>query len=158
MDIYSLGDTTFKLKGKAVTTLVSADKVSVESGDRTRDFAGPGEYETNGVAVTGVLSKFGVIFVINQDNLNLVHLGSQVGSLTEEQTQAVEEADILFVSPKAASTVSQLEPKVIVPIDGEEKEKLLKELGAEGTEATFKLTITKDKLPEEPMVVVLQHG
>lgn len=158
MDIYSLGNTTFKFKGKAATTLVSADKVSVESGDKIRDFAGPGEYETNGVAVTGVSAKTGVIFVINQDNLNLVHVGSQVGSLTEEQSQAIGEADILFVSPKATSTVSQLEPKVIVPIPGEEMEKLLKELGAEGTEAASKLTITKDKLPEEPMVVVLKHG
>ncbi len=143
MDIFFLGGSTFKLKGKNVSTTVDEDKVMVED----REFSGPGEYEAKRVAVTGVPSKNGSIFVIRQDNLNLVYLGLNRELLNEEQMEFIVDTDILFVSGKSAPAVSQLEPKVIVLIGGEEK---LEPLG--------KLSITKEKMPEEPMVVVLKHG
>lgn len=143
MEISSLGDLTFQLKGKAVVTVVYPDKVVIEN----REFSGPGEYEAKRVAVTGVASKTGVIFIINQDNLHLVFPCTQTESLTEEQMQAIIETDILFVAEKSAPVVSQLEPKIIVVTNGSTL-----------VEPVAKLSITKEKLPEEPMVVVLKHG
>ena len=147
MDIYSLEDSAFKLKGKNATTVVGVGKVMVESGEAKIEFTEPGEYESKGVTITGVLSKDGVIFIINQDHLNLVYLGLQGESLSEEQMQYITDPDILFVSSKSVPAVSQLEPKVIVVMDGQEK-----------IEPMAKLSITTEKLPEEPMVVVLKHG
>lgn len=143
MEISSLGDLTFQLKGKAVTTVVYQDKVVIEN----REFSGPGEYEAKRVAVTGIASKPGMVFIINQDNLNLIFLGSQKESLGEVELQSIVETDILFVSEKSAPVVSQLEPKIIVVTNG-----------STVIEPVGKLSITKEKLPEEPQVVVLKHG
>lgn len=156
MDIYYLGSSKFKIKGKGATTIVGEGKVAVEDGDKMREFSGPGEYEVSGVSLYGVPGKVGVIFVINQDNLNLVHVGSEAGALTGEESEKIEATDILFVSPQASPLIAQLEPKVIIPMGGE-IEKFQKELGAEGVEPMSKLSITKEKLPEEPTVVILKH-
>lgn len=147
MDIYSLEGSAFKLKGKNVTTVVDVDKVVVEAGEDLREFSGPGEYESKGVAITGVSTKNGIVFVINQDYLNLVYVGLQGETLSEEQMQYITDPDILFVSSKSAPVVSQLEPKIIITMD--EKETV---------EPVAKLSVTQEKLPEEPMVVVLKHG
>lgn len=147
-------------------------------------FHGPGEYEVKGVALTGVSSDHdnsggeergkNTIFNINIDGLNIVHLGDLGQTkLTEEQITAVGQTDILLIpvggmytidANQAAGVVSQLEPKVIIPmhyfVEGlkyqlDPVEKFLKEMGAEAVLPIPKLTITKDKLPEESEVVVL---
>lgn len=147
-------------------------------------FSEPGEYEVAGVVATGVASFHddtngsergaNTIFQLMFDRLNLVHLGDLGQTkLTEEQIAQIGGVDILFVpvggkytidSKGAAGVVSQLEPKIIIPIhyqieglkvelDGVEN--FLKEMGAEGVVPVPKLSITKEKLPEEPLVVVL---
>ncbi len=160
----------------SVTTGIKTEKPMV--------FSDPGEYEVAGVVVTGVSSfhdnsegsERGVntIFQLMFDRLNMVHLGD-LGQheLTETQIAQIGEVDILFVpvggkytidGKAAGAIVSQLEPKIIIPIhykieglkfelDGVEQ--FLKEMGAEGVIPQPKLSITKDKLPEEPLVVVL---
>lgn len=147
-------------------------------------FSEPGEYEVAGAVALGIASfhddtngsERGVntIFQLMFDRLNLVHLGD-LGQheLTETQIAQIGEVDILFIpvggkytidSKAAANIISQLEPKIIIPIhykieglkfelDGVEN--FLKEMGAEGVIAKPKLSITKDKLPEEPQVIVL---
>ena len=147
-------------------------------------FQGPGEYEVKGVVISGVASYhdnskgaergLNTIYIITIDGLNVVHLGDLGQTdLTEEQVQVID-ADILLVpvgaiytidAKGAASIISQLEPKIIIPmhyggIEGlkfplDPVEKFLKEMGAEGVVPQPKLSITKEKLPEEPMVVVL---
>ena len=147
-------------------------------------FKESGEYEVAGVVVTGISSFHdnsqgsergkNIIFHLMIDNLNIVHLGDlgQV-KLTEEQLVQVGEVDILLVpvgsvytiDAKAAATISsQLEPKIIIPmhfkIEGlkfelEGVEGFLKEMGAEGVVAQPKLSITREKLPEEPQVILL---
>lgn len=147
--------------------------------------AGPGEYEVKGAVITGINSfhdnsegserGLNTIFHVQMDGLNIVHLGD-LGQekLTEEQTQTIGQADILLIpvgsvytidAKQASEIVVQLEPKIIIPmhykieklkveLDGVEK--FLKEMGVENTVPVPKLTITKDKLPEEPEVVVLK--
>lgn len=148
-------------------------------------FSGAGEYEVKGAVITGVKSdhddKDGMergqntIYHIFMDGLNIVHLGD-LGQkeLTETQLQEIGETDILLIpvggvytidGKGAAGIISQLEPKVIIPmhylLPGLKYELLpvenfLKEMGAEGVEIQPKLSITKDKLPDEPQVMVLK--
>ena len=147
-------------------------------------FKDPGEYEVAGVVITGIetfhdSSNGGergknTIFHLMFDRLNIVHLGDlgQV-KLTEEQITQIGETDILLIpvgsiytidAKAAAFIVSQLEPKIIIPmhfkieglkfeLDGVEK--FLKEMGAETVTPQPKLSITKEKLPEEPQVILL---
>lgn len=147
-------------------------------------FSKPGEYEIAGVVITGISSfhdnsqgserGLNTIFHLLFDSLNIVHLGD-LGQfqLTEEQVAEIGQTDMLLIpvgsvytiNAKAASDiVSQLEPKIIIPmhykIEGlkfelEGGENFLKEMGVEGIVPQSKLSITKEKLPEEPQVVVL---
>lgn len=150
-------------------------------------FSGPGEYEVKGVVVTGIKSFHdnskgnergqNTIFHILLDGLNIVHLGDLgQAELTEEQVQLISQTDILLIpvggvytitSKEAAQIVSQLEPKIIIPmhykiegltVDLEGVDGFLKEMGVENVETVSKLTITKDKLPDEPQVVVLSKA
>lgn len=150
-------------------------------------FQDPGEYEVSGVIITAISSFHdnsqgsergpNIIFHILLDGLNIVHLGDLgQNRLTEEQVAQISQTDILLIpvgsvytiNGKAGSDiVSQLEPKIIIPmhykieglkfeLDGVEN--FLKEMGVENMEPQAKLTITKDKLPEEAQIVVLSKS
>lgn len=147
---------------------------------------GPGEYEKLGVSFVGINSfhdnKNGedrgknTIYHILMDNINLVHLGDLGHLLTDEQLDEIETTDILMIpvggnytidGETAAKVVAQLEPKIIIPmhyllpgmnlpIVGVET--FLKEMGAEEVAPVAKLSITREKLPEESQVVVLSKS
>lgn len=150
-------------------------------------FYGPGEYEVKGIAVTGIASFHdstegsergkNTIFNVSIDGLNVLHLGDLGQSkLTEEQIANIGQVDILLVpvggvftidSQQALEIISQLEPKIVIPmhyfIEGlkyelEPVEKFLKQMGSEAVAPVAKLSITKDKLPEETEVVVLSKS
>lgn len=150
------------------------------------EIIGPGEYEVKGVSINGVQvfhdKKEGAergkntIYNIQIDGLNVVHLGDLGHLLTEAQIQALGITDILLVpvggtytidAKDAAEVVSQLEPKIIIPMHYGYPglkfplmgvDNFLKEMGTENIEPATKLSITKDKLPEEPQVVVLNKS
>ena len=147
-------------------------------------FTRPGEYESKGVIISGISSDHdsaegkergkNTIYCLLMDGLNIVHMGDfGQTKLSEEQVQLINETDILLIpvggiftidSKGAAEIISQLEPKIIIPMhyktpglkfELEGIEGFLKEMGAENVLVQPKLSITKEKLPEEPMVVVL---
>lgn len=162
----------------------NTSSISSPKGASPAVFKDPGEYEVGGVVITGISSfhdnssgserGLNTIFHLMFDNLNIVHLGDLGQSrLSEEQIIQIGEVDILLVpvgsvytidGKAAAEIVSQLEPKIIIPmhffleglkfeLDGVEK--FLKEMGVENVTPQPKLSVTKDRLPEEPQVVVL---
>lgn len=144
---------------------------------------GPGAYEVNGVNIIGINTYHdkeegaqrgkNTIYNINIDGLNIVHLGDLGHILSEEAVDELGQTDILLVpvggvytidAKIASDVVSQLEPKIVIPMhyglpglkfELEPVENFLKEMGFESVEPIPKLTITKDKLPEELQVVVL---
>lgn len=150
-------------------------------------FDGPGEYEVKGAIMTGINSfhdsengsqrGLNTIYQLIIDDLNIVHLGD-LGQheLTETQVAQIDNADILLIpvggvytisGKEASQIVSQLEPKIIIPMhykvaglkfELEGVENFLKEMGAENVAPQPKLSVTKDKLPEEPQVVVLSKS
>src|SRR3989344_1272443 len=151
-------------------------------------FDGPGEYESKGVVVTGVKSfhdnsggserGLNTIFNVIIDGIRIAHLGD-IGQaeLTEAQIEEIDNVDILLVpvgsvytidAKGAAGIIAQLEPKMVIPmhyggVEGlklplDPVEKFLKDMGAENVIPVPKLTITKDKLPEETEVVLLSKA
>lgn len=164
---------------------ISAVKSDISTPIGRPVFDAPGEYEIKGAIITGVKAfhdstngedrGMNTIFHIYIDGLNIVHLGDLgQNKLTEEQIQAIAQTDILMVpvggnytinSQEAAQIISQLEPKIIIPmhyavpglkVELEGNDKFLKEMGVEEVTEVPKLTITKDKLPDEPQVIVLK--
>lgn len=146
--------------------------------------AGPGEYELKGAVVVGVATfhdkKEGaergknVVYNIEIDGVNIVHLGDLGHQLSEVQLTAIGPCDIVLVptggtytitAKEATEVVSQLEPRIVIPmhyaitglkVPFTAVEVFLKEMGVEGLEPQPKLTITKDKLPDEMKVVLLK--
>lgn len=147
--------------------------------------SGPGEYEISGVNVVGLDSfhddKQGVergkniIYQVILDEVNIVHLGD-LGQkkLTQEQIEILTECDILMIpvggtftidSKDAPDIISQIEPKIIIPMhyklpglkfDLAPLSEFLKTMGKESVEPMPKLSVSADKLPEEPEIVVLE--
>ncbi len=148
--------------------------------------AGPGEYEVKGVGITGVGTfhdnKSGeergvnTVYNILVDGVNVVHLGDLGHTLSDEQVQSIGNCDILMVpiggvytidAEEAVKVVASLEPKIVIPMhfgvaglkyELEGAGNFLKEMGAEAVEPQGKLTVTKDKLPDETQVVLLSKS
>jgi L-ascorbate metabolism protein UlaG (beta-lactamase superfamily) len=141
-----------------------------------------GEYDVKGVLIEGVDSfhdeKNGaerghnIIFRITVDDVSIVHLGDLGHVLDTKQLEHLSGADILLVpvggkytldAKKAVEVVSQIEPRIVIPmhyktegvkleIDGVEK--FIKELGLK-PQYEDKLKISKKELPVEDMELVV---
>ena len=146
---------------------------------------GPGEYEAKAVYIHGIQSfhdnsggaerGLNTIYVIKAEEVTLCHLGD-LGQeqLSEEQIDAIGEVDVLMIPvggqytidhKTAASVVTQIEPKFIIPmhyqlpglrlsktIDGVDK--FVKTVGLP-VESTDKLKLSDKTLPAEEMKLVV---
>ncbi len=140
---------------------------------------GPGDYEIKEIFVKGVLSNSAIagknyintIYAFSMDNINIVFLGAlSNGELAKEALEAVNNPDILFLpvgggdvldAKASAKLASSLEPKMIIPMDYDDKglKAFLKELGEEKAEVMDKLTLkAKDLEGKEGEVVVLKSS
>lgn len=128
---------------------------------------GPGEYEVGGVFILGIEEKGSTFYVITMDDLRLVFLSDLKEKLSDKQIEDIDGTDILFLpagdAKQALEIINQFEPKIIIPmayklpelkLDLTPLDSFLKEIGQEAT-TTDKLIISKDKLPLEKEVVVL---
>lgn len=146
----------------------------------------PGEYEIKGVSIMGFSSfhdeekgaKRGrnTLFRIEVDGVSLLHLGDLGHVLAGEEVENLDGVDILMVpvggtatidAAKAMSIVKELEPMIVIPMhyggvklpffsDFAPVSAFLKEMGLESVTPQPKLTISKDKLPEQMQVIVLE--
>lgn len=118
------------------------------------------------------------IYSIIIDGITAVHCGDLGHKLTDEQAEIIENVDILLIpiggtytidANVAAQVIAQLEPSIVVPMHYHRAQlnqkvfgtiapvsTFLKEMGLETVVAQPKLTTTKDKLPSELQVVVLE--
>lgn len=118
------------------------------------------------------------IYRIEIDGVSIVHLGDLGHVLSASQVDDLDGVDILCIpvggfytiDKKAASQViSEIDPKIVIPmhyaraqLNQKKFSKLspvsdfLKEVGKEGATPQPKLAISKDKLPSEMQVVVLE--
>ncbi len=145
-----------------------------------------GEYDIKSIMVEGVEAyhdeKQGaergknIIYRIEIDDITIVHLGDLGHVLDDKQLEKLVGADILLIpvggkytidAKKAVEVVSQVEPRMVIPmhykipglkLDIEGVEKFVKEMGVKPTEED-RLKISKKDLPQDEMeLVVLKVG
>lgn len=146
----------------------------------------PGEYEVKGVFIQGIPSfhddKEGkekgqnTIYTIEAEGLRFCHLGD-LGQkqLTDEQLEKIDTIDVLMIpvggqftisSAEAQRIISQIEPKIIIPMHYQlpklkykldDVSKFLKTMGKNSIVAQDKLTIKASAMPKDGTeIVVLQ--
>jgi L-ascorbate metabolism protein UlaG (beta-lactamase superfamily) len=142
----------------------------------------PGEYDIRGVAIQGIACYHdqsqgnergsNIIYRIEIDDISVVHLGDLGHILENKQLEAIGRVDVLLVpvggtytldAKKAAEVVSQIEPRIVVPmhyalpgvnlkIAGVEP--FVKEIGIKPLKED-KLKLSRKDLPQEEMELVL---
>lgn len=162
MDISLVDHSTVRIKGKAAVVVVAPDG-SVSVADRAEEnpfvVRGPGEYEIKGVGVIGMSAEKNTVYRIEIDGMSIVRVGPLEHPLTATQVDTLDGVDILMVSVSggAASVISEVEPSIVIPLDHTPDgiRAFLKEIGKEDVVPQPKLSVTKDKIPEQMLVVVL---
>ncbi len=157
MEITKISQDGFKIKGKKITiTSVPLGKSMILSGLDREEFVvpGPGEYEIGGVDIFGEKEIYSVVI----DDISVCFFGDYGKKLSEAELDKIGTIDILLVSAVVdGETIAKLEARVVIPCGKEEDiAKFVKELGAEGAVSQPKYVISKDKLPETTMVIILK--
>lgn len=154
--------------------------------DVSRVIKGPGEYEIAGTSIIGISSfhdnesgqKRGknTIYILEVDDIKIVHLGDLGHLLNEKQREDLGEIDVLLVpvggfytiNPvEAKEVVLSLEPKIIVPMHFQTEglnpaifkelspvEEFISQVGFK-TEKLPKLTLKKEDLVNYDEVIVV---
>lgn len=145
---------------------------------------GPGEYEIKNIFVTGVRTAHdkkggrergsNTVYVIEMDGLTICHLGDLGHVPTQPQAEAFGDVNVLLVPVGGVSTigggdaaeiVSLLEPQIVIPMHFQLPDlafkldtpaKFFREMGIKAPEAVPSLKVTKDSLPKETQVVLLE--
>lgn len=139
---------------------------------------GAGEYEVSNIFINAFSSKvtrdkvdyMANNFVFNFDGMRIAYIGQIKELLPSEHKEIIDEVDVLFVpvagddlnlNPYDAYKLSVgLEPKIIIPIDYDEKTLpiFLKEASSEGVKSIEKLTIKKkDIVDKKSEVIILEE-
>jgi len=146
--------------------------------------SGPGEYEIKNIFVTGVPTAHdkkggkdrgaNTVYVIDLDGLTICHLGDLGHVPTQPQVEALGNVNVLLVpvggvstisGTEAAEIVSLIEPQIVIPMHFSHPDlafkldtaaKFFKEMGIKTLEPVASLKVTKDSLPEETQVVLLE--
>lgn len=166
MDLTVLDKNSIKIKGKKSTLVVDptskspktpADAVlllgtdgSVERVEGKRLVVNDdGEYEVGGIKITGASHlDSGIVYNLNIDSTQTILART---STLEKLTDTANEAQIAILnvdSPLNESIIAALEAKVIV-LYGEKANEGLKALGKQDLPSTKKVTVGREKLPEE---------
>ncbi|MBI5019682.1 MBL fold metallo-hydrolase [Candidatus Gottesmanbacteria bacterium] len=143
---------------------------------------GPGEYEIKGISVIGIASFHdeqegkergrNTMYRIEVDNVKIAHLGDIGHVLSSVQLDALDGVDVLLIpvggtytvdAEKAAQIISDIEPKIVIPMHDARSNKdlapleaFLKKMNKTDAVPVPKLTISRDKLPAVMEVVVLE--
>lgn len=132
--------------------------------------SGPGEYEVGGVFVQTVSYGKKSFSLIEAENIRICHLGGfDLKEVESEHLDIINGSDILMIPingkdtidfKEAAKIVSQIEPKIVIPMDYDPNSKdlkdFLKTMGIESKEEESKLSVKeKDFIEKEGTEVVV---
>ena len=149
-----------------------------------RVIRGPGEYEVRGAMIVGIATPgerlrdgaFGrnTAYSITLDDVQVCHLGDLARTLNATQIEALKDPDVLLVpvgggctigSAEVAEVVSQLEPKIVVPmhygmsgisVGLEPIERFCREMAVEDVRYQPRLSLTRSSVPSETTVTLLE--
>lgn len=138
-------------------------------------FAYPSYHDSKNGEVRGA----NIVYLIEIDGLTICHLGDLGGPLPLKTLEEISAADIMMIpvggkvtlGPKeAAEIIKQTEPYLVLPMHFRSPEHnpavfsellevkdFLSEMGVDIPEKLDKLLITKDKLPEETKIILLER-
>jgi len=170
MEISEFSPKGIKIKGKnAVIGINLSGKTdnfsaNIISGENTKEgsltegmltISGPGEYEVSGVKITGTRDKKEVYYKILIDGLEIV-MGS-LNSLSDSHQKLTSHDITLILADDSGdgSFISSLETRQVI-IYGEAAGDVVKSTGKEEYEKLSKIQLTRDKLPGEMKIVILQ--
>ncbi len=139
------------------------------------EIKGPGDYEIKDIFIKGIMTEtelggkkyINTIYSLSIEGISLCFLGAVKGKLNSSVMGQIDPPDILFVpvgneellSPSESYKLAvSLEPKIIIPMDYDEKslKAFLKEAGQEKIASIEKLTIkAKELVGREGEVIVL---
>ena len=174
MEITYFGSSSFRIKGKSAVLVTdpataklpkhtNADIVTGSAGEiegAPYIVHGPGEYEIKGVGIIGHKSEKHTMYRIEIDGVSVVHLGSMSHPLSAAEVDSLDGVDILLIpiGEAAVSVINEIVPSVVIPLcyTKEQLTAFLKEIGKEDVAPQPKLSMTKDKLPEQMQVVILE--
>jgi L-ascorbate metabolism protein UlaG (beta-lactamase superfamily) len=186
-DPYSpdLGITMGKVQAKIVTVSHKSPNHGYTQGVEgdPRVISGPGEYEVADILIAGVATAsapkqptLNTAYVFRFDDLTVCHLGDLRAKLTDKQVEEIGSIDVLCIpvgggkaldAGAAASVMAQLDASVVIPmhyqIDGmkvdglDTVEPFCREIGLKEYVPEQKLTMTRNSLPSEVKVVVLEN-
>lgn len=126
---------------------------------------------------SGELRGKNIVYLIEIDGLKICHLGDLGGSLSGNIMEEIGTMDVLMIPVGGSVTlelnettefIRQAEPKIVLPMHfkTDDLKKTFDELsslndfvtkfGVDNPEKTDKLSIAKDKLPEETKVILLE--
>ena len=127
-----------------------------------------GECETKNVMIYALPSPTGqVIFKLNAEGLNIVHLGALTAKIDNGELAKIGSVDILFIpvgggknylSPEdAAAMVTTLEPRIVVPMayqcdtdpGAEPITQFIKEMGLKPDTTDKKIIVKQKDLPQD---------
>ena len=181
----SLGLTLGRQSAEIVTVSHDdAHHASTEAISGARALRGPGEYEISGVMIHGVPTAGlrladgnyarNTAYIITIDDLQVCHLGSLGKTLTLDQVESLKDPDVLLIPvgghgmltpAQTAEVISQLEPKVVVPmqyalpgltVELDSLEPFSREMALQELHTQPRLNVTRSSLPDDATVVVLE--
>ncbi len=139
---------------------------SKDEGKQILAITGPGEYESGGIHIKGILNSdnSNTVYTLEFEDIKICHLGAfDEKDLKPEMKEEVGEVDILFApiseddGERAGKLIAQLEPKIAIPMHFKEGalKKFLKEVGESGIQPMDKLTIKKKEMSDQKTRVVV---
>jgi len=168
-DVIIAFDSLANLKDK-INIATSSLEGEAKNGEKNFDW--PGEYESNGVTITGISTFQGprsldaeisqeknTVFLLGIDKMKVCHLGHLGHKFSPEQVETLGDIDVLFIPIGSESkltperlkeVVNQIDPRVIIPMGELTAENLIalgKLLSYEVKPAEEKIEITKNSLP-----------
>ncbi len=156
MIITYLGNDKFEFKTKNGNVLLN-NTVKIDN----EEINDSGEYEIGGIEV----EIMGDIKIIRTEGMAIGYLYNCKKSLTEEELEFLSNIDILLVpigddkvfsAKEAVDAVSNIEPRIVIPMHFQDLSEFCKGEGNCG-EPQDNLKITRDKLPqEERQIIVLK--
>ncbi len=162
MDISYLGKNNFKIKTK--NGVVTTDEASVSIAHKTGgepDFlvSAPGEYEVEGISVFGYAADETTVYVIQVEDVRVLHLGEMTKPLSEKLVSELENIDVVILNvdslavKEAGEVVSKLEPYYVLPY-GEGVAQFVTSY-EHGSRSVKSLSLTKLSLPEDLTEVIV---
>lgn len=186
-DATTVGLDPLKIKGDIVTISHSAPGHDFPSAIKGREhiIRGPGEYEIGGVFITGIQTngkdkrspdeQKNILYVFDLDGVTVAHLGDLRRVPSQTEIEDLGEVNVVLVpvgsggglnAAKAAEMVSLLEPGVVIPMHYQipgltlklaSLSKFLKEMGVGEIAPEPSLKLTRNTVPTETRVVVLEY-